>query len=193
MLSHFISNSIGQCAMVFDISRDIVDVIVAELAAVMQKQQKQRQNAKERALEIFRLKKPEDEQEATMYTAIVPKTKLNVFDLTIRYVSCGTSFPMASRTTDKTNEVLANLLIRSCPPSLVSTFVRVVFAVNLDRISKLFQDSQAFSLGLDSATHQSTSYLVIRARVFCEAQCDIVNAYVAALPMHERHTGRAMF
>ena len=111
----------------------------------------------------------------------------------VSYGSCGTSFRMASRIVEKTYEVLANPSIRSCSPSVVSTFVRIVCVFNLERISKLLENSWAFSLGLDSATHQRTSCLDIRARVFCEALCEIVNAHVAALQRHERHTGRAEF
>ena len=97
----------------------------SELSAVIGKRMEQIVMAKERALIIFQLNEAEDGQEATTYIATIPKTKVNVFDLAVRYVLCGTSFRMASRMVENRDEVLVNPSIRSCPPSMVSTFVQV--------------------------------------------------------------------
>jgi len=46
---------------------------------------------------------------------------------------------------------------------------------------------------LDSATHQSTSYLDVRFRIFMPAFYNIVNLHVVALPMFDWHTSEVMF
>ena len=73
----------------------------------------------------------------------------------------------------------------------VSSFLRVMCASNLQMLRDILAGCWAFSLALDGATHQSTSYLDIRV-CFC-ANGDIHNCHLLALPMTERHTGEAMF
>eukprot|EP00126_Sphaerothecum_destruens_P012236 Sdes_comp20989_c0_seq2m19605 len=48
-------------------------------------------------------------------------------------------------------------------------------------------------MALDSATHDSSSYLDIRIRVFVKALGNMVNLHLCALPMFQRHTGQSMF
>jgi hypothetical protein len=82
-------------------------------------------------------------------------------------------------------DVLHNPILRSCSCNDVSNFIRVVYAVNLQRIARHLQHSWAFSIALDSATHQSTSYLDLRFQIFMPAFYNIVNVHVAALPMFD--------
>jgi hypothetical protein len=100
---------------------------------------------------------------------------------------------MTANIIDKTYEVLASPCLRSCTPSMVSSFIRVVCAVNLQRISDLLKCCWAFSLALDSAAHQNTAYLDVRIRVYVTRLRSIVNLHVCALPFHDLHTGEAMF
>jgi len=68
-----------------------------------------------------------------------------------------------------------------------------VYAVNLQRMARHLRHSWAFSIALDSATHQSTSYLDLRFRIFLPAFYDIVNVHAAAFPMFDRHIGEVMY
>jgi hypothetical protein len=68
-----------------------------------------------------------------------------------------------------------------------------VCVVNLQRIARHLRRAWAFSIALDSATHQSTSYLNVRFRIFLPAFYNIVNLHVVALPMFNWHTGEVMF
>jgi hypothetical protein len=69
---------------------------------------------------------------------------------------------MASELIGYTYDVLGNLGLRVCSREEISNFVRTVCAVNLQRIAELLRHSWAFSIALDSATHQSTSFLNLR-------------------------------
>ena len=79
-----------------------------------------------------------------------------------------------------------------CNRQEVSMFARVGCAINLQRMSDVLKQSWAFSIAIDSATHQSTSYLDLRFRVYSKSSRDIYNLHGCALPLHDRHTGEVM-
>lgn len=178
-----------------------LDELAAELSTVVARRREAAARAKELALNIFKLNiaqlpeaQAESEDEETSYTVTIPRSKAKLFSLVTRYVSCGTSFRQTSKIISMTYEVMQDPILRSCPPRLVCTYVRVACAVNLQRIKDLLSDAWAFSMALDSATHQSRSYLDVRIRVFVsKRQWNVFNFHLAALPMHERHTGEVMF
>jgi hypothetical protein len=100
---------------------------------------------------------------------------------------------MAANLLSCTYNVLHNPILWLCSRNDVSNFIRVVYAVNLQRIACHLQHPWAFSIALDSATHQSTSYLDLRFQIFMPAFNDIVNVHAAALPMLDQHTGEVMY
>jgi hypothetical protein len=219
--SHFASESLGaERAKVYDIEMGIVDTIVggmmfnptdelddsdedsevdpefgseAELQALLNHRSTAVATARDRALSLFKRADSEEEDEDYSYTVTIPKTKTTVFGLVVRYVSCGTSFRMASNIIGCTYDVLANPGLRACSRQDVSNFIRVVCAVNLQRIARHLRRSWGFSIAMDSATHQSTSYLDLRFRVYIPEFSNIVNLHGCALPMFDRHTGEVMF
>jgi hypothetical protein len=220
--AHFPSSSLGaEREMVFDIKKDIVDVIVrdmmfepsddiidsdpeddmdeppafgsdAERNVVLHRRAQQSVLAKEQALSLFKRVDGDDDADYA-YCVRIPKSKTTVFQLAVRYVACGASFRMAANLLSCTYDVLHNPILRSCSRNDVSNFIRVVYAVNLQRMARHLRHSWAFSIALDSATHQSTSYLDLRFRIFLPAFYDIVNVHAAALPMFDRHTGEVMY
>ncbi|CAN5966279.1 unnamed protein product [Sphagnum jensenii] len=222
MKAHFPSSSLGtEREMVFNIEKDIVDVIVgdmmfepnddiidsdpeddmdeppafssdAERNVVLHRQAQQSVLAKERALSLFKRIDGDDDADYA-YCVTIPKSKTTVFQLAVRYVACGTSFRMAANLLSCTYNVLHNLILRSCSRNDVSNFIRVVYVVNLQHMACHLRHSWAFSIALDSATHQSTSYLDLRFRIFLPAFYDIVNVHAAALPMFDWHTGEVMY
>jgi hypothetical protein len=165
----------------------------SKVDAALQKKRSHSLKSKQQVMSIFKKFPATDNDEATSYTTTIPKAKAKLFNLAIRYVSCGASFRMTANIIDETYEVLASPCLRSCTPSMVSSFVRVVCAVNLQRISDLLKYCWAFSLALDSAAHQNTAYLDVRIRVYVTRLQSIVKLHVWALPFHELHTGEAMF
>jgi hypothetical protein len=114
--------------------------------------------AKERALSLFKRVESEDDATIYSYSVMIPKTKTILFRLVVRYVFCGTSFHMASELIGCTYNVLGNPGLRACSRDEISNFVRDVCAVNLQQIADLLCRSWAFSLALDSTTHQSTLF-----------------------------------
>jgi branched-subunit amino acid transport protein len=167
----------------------------AELQALLRQRGASVITARDRALSIFKRvsDSEEEDDEDYSYSVTIPKSKTTVFGLVVRYVSCGTSFRMASNIIGCTYDVLANPGLRICSRDDVSNFIRVVCAVNLQRIARHLRRSWAFSIALDSATHQSTSYLDLRFRIFVPEFNNIINLHGCALPMFDRHTGEVMF
>jgi hypothetical protein len=219
--AHFPSSSLGaEQQIVYDIEKDIVDTIVgdmlfnpedqddndadhdadeepafgnaAEINALHLRHRQAAAKAKERALSLFKRVESEDDVTIYFYSVTIPKTKTTLFRLAVRYVSCGTSFRMASELIGCTYDVLGNPSLRACSRDEISNFVRAVCTVNLQRIANLLRRSWAFSLALDSATHQSTSFLDLRFRVFIPNYHSIVNLHGCTLPMFDRHTGDIM-
>jgi branched-subunit amino acid transport protein len=218
--SHFASESLGtEQQKVYDFERGIVDTIVgkmmfnpsddddsdednameedpgfgspAELQALLDQCRATATKARDRALSLF--KKVEFEDGDYSYSVTIPKTNTTVFGLVVRYVSCGTSFHMAASILGCTYDVLASPGLRACSRQDVSNFIRAVCAVNLQRIARNLRRSWAFSIALDSASHQSTTYLDLRFQVFIPHYKNIVNLHGCALPMFDRHTGKVMF
>ncbi|CAK9260405.1 unnamed protein product [Sphagnum jensenii] len=74
-------------------------------------------------------------------------------------MSCGASFRLASNILSCTYDVMHNPVLRACSRHDVANYIKVVCVVNLQRIARHLRHAWAFSIALDSATHQSTSYL----------------------------------
>ncbi len=110
----------------------------------------------------------------------------------MRYVSCGTSFRMASKLIGCTYNVLGNPSLRACSCDEINNFVRVVCAVNLQQIADLLCRFWAFLLALDFATHQSTSFLDLHFWVVIPNYHSIINLHGCVLPMFDRHIGDIM-
>jgi hypothetical protein len=115
---------------------------------------------------LFKRVESEDDVTIYFYSVTIPKTKTTLFRLAVRYVSCGTSFRMASELISYTYDVLGNPGLRACSRDEISNFIRAIYVVNLQRIANLLRRSWAFSLALDYAIHQNTSFLDLRFRVF---------------------------
>jgi len=193
--AHFPSLSLdAERQIVYDIEKDIVDTIVgdmlfnpedqddsdadhdadeepafgsaAEINALRLRHRQAAAKAKKQALSLFKCVESEDDVAIYSYSVTIPKTKTTLFRLAVRYVSCGTSFRMASELIGCTYDVLGNPGLRACSRDEISNFIRTICVVNLQRIANLLRRSWAFSLALNSAIHQSTSFLDLRFRVF---------------------------
>jgi hypothetical protein len=225
--AHFLFSFFGaERQFVFDIEKDIVDVIVrgmmfdpvdivdsdenndaeendlafgsdVERDGVLRRRIQKARLAKERALSLFQHVDQEEEEEegnaSYSYSVTIPKSKTIVFQLSVLYVSCGASFRLVSNILSYTYDVLHNLVLRACSRHDVTSYIRVVCAVNLQRIVRHLRHAWAFSIALDFVTHQSTSYLDVRFRIFMSAFYNIVNLHVVALPMFDWHTSEVMF
>lgn len=220
LLAHFEFGSQGERDLVFNINADIVEHLIGdllyspdsdgerddgdgdesatsggddELLAFNHNRRSNAVRSKEIALSLFQRQDVAEDEERKCYTATVVRGKVKLFVLIVRYISCGASFRLVSSIIRQTYEVLATPCLRTCTAAVVSKYVRLVCAVNLQRITELLKQSWTFSIAMDGATHQSSSYLDVRIRMFIPRICNIVNVHVVALPMTERHTGSAMY
>jgi hypothetical protein len=127
--------------------------------------------AKERALSLFqRMDQGEEEEEGNVsysYSVTIPKLKIIVFQLFVRYMSCSVSFRLASNILSCTYDLLHNLVLCVWSCHDVTNYIRVVCVVNLQRIARHLHRAWAFSIVLDSATHKSTPYLDVRFQSSC--------------------------
>jgi hypothetical protein len=160
----------------------------AEINALLLRRRQAAAKAKEGALSLFKRVESEDDIAIYYYSVTIPKTKTTLFRLVVRYVSCGTSFRMAFELIGCTYAVLSNPGLHACSRDEISNFIWVVCAVNLQQIVDLLRHSWTFSLALDFATHQSTSFLDLCFRVFIPNYHSIVNLHGCALPMFDCHT-----
>ncbi|ETP22863.1 hypothetical protein F441_03904 [Phytophthora nicotianae CJ01A1] len=101
------------------------------------------------------------------------------------------SFRMAISVLTKTKERTGLASLGSCSTELPSKYARFVCIMNLDKIKQIISSSWTFSIALDMSTYLSISYLDVRIRVYYNEI--ILNLHLLAIPMHEGHTGEAMF
>ena len=73
----------------------------------------------------------------------------------------------------------------------VGRWLRIVCAVNLDRISRVLKRVWAFSIACDAATHQGLSYFDVRLRITINGF--LYNLHLMAIPIHDRHTAEVLF
>lgn len=74
---------------------------------------------------------------------------------------------------------------------MVSSLLSVMCARNLQMLHDTLAHCWTFSLAIDGAIHQSTSYL--DARIRFQSENGIENCHLLASPMTDRHTGEEMF
>jgi len=160
----------------------------AEINVLLLRRRQATTKAKEQTLLLFKRVESEDDVAIYSYSVTIPNTKTTLFFLVVRYVSCGTSFCMASELIGCTYDVLGNPGLRACSRDEINNFVQVVCVVNLQQIVDLLRHSWAFSLALDSVTHQNTSFLDLHFQVFIPNYHSIVNLHGCVLPMFDHHT-----
>jgi hypothetical protein len=173
------------------------------LRLLLKERREKAKKSKERAMSIF---KPvpvdeaddvaegdgeQDPPDISHYVVVIAKTKTKLFNIVTRYIACGASFRMVSNLISHDYLVFGNPVMRSCPRQLVATYARIVCASNFQRLAKFLREHWTFSIALDSATHQSTSYLDVRLRLFIASS--VQNFHLFALPLLDRHTGAVMF
>ena len=119
----------------------------------------------------------DDDSISYQYVVTMPRSKGKLMNLVLRYISCGVTFRMIHSILQRTAEVFGSARTMSCSRGDISMMARVACASNLQKISVILQKSWAFSIAIDSATHQSTSYLDLRFRVYSKGNRDIHNLH----------------
>ncbi|CAI5737900.1 unnamed protein product [Peronospora destructor] len=134
--------------------------------------------SKELALDIFRLKDGSDN-----YEIIIKNQRL--YDLVIKFVACGASFRLAFRMVQCTKEETNMAYYGGCSEHRVAGYVRAVIASNLQKIALMMRSSWAFAIATDAVSHQGTSYLDIRARLWQNGASQ--DFHLLTLPAFDQH------
>lgn len=157
--AHFPSSLEDERDLVYEIERDIVDIIVGNMMFNPEEQEEsdvedeeedthlfgsmgenntqltQRRQAatksKARALSLFHRVELKYVVTNYFYLVTISKTKTMLFRLAMRYVSCETLLRMASELVGCTYDVLGNPAIRTCFHHKISNFVWIICAANL--------------------------------------------------------------
>lgn len=219
--AHLSPASLGDRALVFDIDACIIDDVIgemlynkedegssdeeqadaekahADLDSLACEREKNRRTAKLKALSLFvrgddDSAKVEEVEKLQKYSAKIANYKVEMFKLCVKYVACGASFRMASNIVSATTDVIPQPFLGSCDDQLVVCYVRVVTAVNLQRMANAMRRTWAFSIAVDSATHVSVSHLDLHVRVFKPQSKKIENSHLIALSMQDQHTDSVM-
>lgn len=177
--SHFAQN---QAPLIRFVDREIVDVIVGEM--LFQPEDNNNDITLERALSIF------EQVDGVPQSYRIHVRNPIQFHLVVDYVSVGASFRMASYILRMTKERTGLASIGCCSEGKVSSYIRMVCAINLQLMKDLLDRVWTFSIALDMSTHMATSYLDIRLRFFTTS---IVNVHFLAIPMFTRHTALEIF
>ena len=82
-----------------------------------------------------------------------------LFNLVVGFIACGASFRMSSRLVCVTKTISHMSCFGGCSEGRAASYVRVVCAASLQKISELLRIQWAFSLALDVGSKQGTSYL----------------------------------
>mmetsp|Transcript_11331 Transcript_11331/g.22934 ORF Transcript_11331/g.22934 Transcript_11331/m.22934 type:complete len:395 (+) Transcript_11331:531-1715(+) len=141
--------------------------------------------SKEKALSMFEL----SDDLNSRYTTTITNTKR--FELVVAYISVGSSFRQVACLFQVTKDNLKLGYLGSIHQADVISYARILVAFSLQGIKDLLSRTWCYSVAFDGSTHQHTSYLDIRARVYHDRK--IKNIHVIALPMFARHTGEYMY
>ena len=174
-----------------DDNEDFIEGGKSECRTILERRRDAAVTEKKRTMSVFKLQSAESNNEVDIYTVTITKTKATVFQIGRRYVACGATFQMETNLIGAAYDVLANLSMWAYGDHLVVSYISVQRAANFQRILDLLQRLWNFSVALDGATHQGTSYLDLRAQIYDGFIIHNINIYV--LPKFEQHTGKVMF
>ena len=112
------------------------------------------------------------------------------FQLIINHISIGSSFRNTVRALTFTKELTGMVSIGCTHSDMVRKYTRSVCLINLERIKEILSKVWCFSIALDMATCQNSSYLDLRIRLFYN---EMVNLHILAVPMPDHHTADAIY
>lgn len=185
----------GEKSLVFIINRDIVDVIIGDM--LFNPDDEESAPTRERALNIFKIFADADmdnddgEQDLNRDAYKVEIKSSRLFNLIVGFIACGASFRMSSRLVCVTKTISHMSCFGGCSEGRAASYVRVVCAASLQKISELLRIQWAFSLALDVGSKQGTSYLDLRVRF--EHHGKLHNLHLIAIPLFDRKTAAIIF
>jgi len=122
----------------------------------------------------------------TLYCITIKNVKW--FELALDHTLIGLSFRQTSADINQHKKVFGNAKLVGLNNHIVSQYVRVGVAINLQHISNIlsFPPVWSFTFAVDSSMHRSVSYLDIRIRVCPNGSLE--NLHLIVMPFYNRHT-----
>jgi hypothetical protein len=110
------------------------------------------------------------------------------FELALDHTSIGLSFHQTSAIIDQHKEAFGNAKLVGLNDHIVSQYVHIGVAINLQHISDILSSPRVwlFALATNSSTHRSVLYLDIRIRVCPNGSLE--NLHLIAMPFYDCHT-----
>lgn len=133
---------------------------------------------KQQALAVFVRKAPLD-----IYSIVIKNQRL--YDLAIKFVSCGASFRLATRMIQCAREETKLAFYGGGSEQKIAGYVRAVIASNLQKIALMMRSSWTYAIATDAAEHQSTFYLDFRVRVWQGGA--LQDFHLFSLPTFDQH------
>ena len=84
----------------------------------------------------------------------------------IKFIACGVSYRFAVRMVLCVKEETKSAYYGGCTEEKVCGYIYGLIATNLQKIALLLRASWAFSLATDIITHQATTYMDVRVRIW---------------------------
>lgn len=163
-----------------EIERPVVELLIGEMFYNPSDEEGVK---KTHALDVFVKKEGSDN-----YEIVIKNQRL--YDLAIKFVSCGASFRLASRMIQCTKEETKLAYYGGCSEHKVASYVRAVLASNLQKIALMMRSSWSYSIATDAAIHQSTSYLDIRIRLWQHGS--LHDFHIMTLPTFDHYPAPAI-
>uniref|UniRef100_K3X620 Uncharacterized protein n=1 Tax=Globisporangium ultimum (strain ATCC 200006 / CBS 805.95 / DAOM BR144) TaxID=431595 RepID=K3X620_GLOUD len=163
-----------------EIERAVVELLIGEMFYSPSDEEGVR---KPHALDVF-VKKDGSEN----YEIVIKNQRL--YDLAIKFVSCGASFRLASRMIQCTKEETKLAYYGGASEHKIASYVRAVLASNLQKIALMMRSSWSYAIATDAAIHQSTSYLDIRIRLWQHGS--LHDFHIMTLPTFDQYPAPAI-
>lgn len=194
--NYFVDFSAGRIGSYFETDRDsvvmyanatIVENVIGDLFfRVVEGEDGMVEVSKERALGVFKKDPVPCPGGGERYSAEV-KGKVR-FNLALKDVSAGMSFRLAATANENAREETSNPKLGGLSPDLVSDYVRMMFASNLQVISDILEARKtwAFSVAGDGSNVNGVPLFDIRVRLMVGAK--LMNLHLLLVPFYDRHT-----
>ena len=124
---------------------------------------------------------------------IIEINNIKCFDLTLSFVSAGSSFRLASKNLNSVKTIGEMHSLGNCSEIVIREYIRYCCIINMQVIKDVLQEAWTFSIALDMGTCSDTPYLDVRIRFYSSKTINVENIHLMAIPIYERHTAAIMF
>ena len=183
------SSTIDKEMLVYNISKDIIEVIIRQLLSDYDPDDTEddmTSTSNTVQQDIFILV----DNGETIYYEASWSNKLQ-FEIIVSYIAVGNSFRQCEKLMLVTKGTTGLGTLGNINIGKVIQTVRYTCAFNMEVIRSVLDHVWAFSISMDGGTKSSVPYLNVRLRFVLQGK--LFNIHLGALPMFESHTGENTF